>query len=1124
MSSAPGVSLDGDLLPVAVRCYMEPVPEEEKQDRPRRRRSGGRKPKPRPTRMLVIDCETLTQETLDNPDKMPGFDPDEWPAYAQPLLLGTAHLWTRRANSRKWRRTYEWTFYPDNLPSPTLTRLRRHFNRDNRRMGDWREPTDAPGVKAYLLPLSEFLTVFYREAVSRPCLITGFNLPFDLSRLAFKAGPAKSRRFRGGFSFGIWPDPTGKHSNNLYRPRLYIKQLGQRSTLMAFSMVKLGPGKDVRVFMPPAELLDLSQLTTALLGEPHTLDRACEALGLMVRKAKTPLHGILSLAYFRYNRHDTIITAELAFAALDRFDKHPVSRAQRTPGPLSECSVYSGASIAKAYLKLMGVRPRLESQPDFPKRVLAATMEAYYGGRTESRLWGVPVPVAPLDFTSMYPTVADLQRLWPIITAQSIEVVECAESVRSLLETVEPSDLFDRHAWPELNGFVRIRPHGDILPVRARYQDHGSTWKIGCNPYYANQGQWFALADLVASRVRGGPIPEVLEAFRLVPGDPQPDLTPVDFAGTLTIDPNHDNFFSNIVEERARIQAKLPPYNRTSDTELEAASLALKIMANAGAYGIFAEINIAKLASGQSQTVNLWSANGSKGPPQPLTTAFPESGGYFFFPPLAALITAGARLFLALLEQAAESRGASYALCDTDSMYLTYRPDGGLLTIPGADGPVRLLTDGELEEILAPFNRLNPYDQRVVPSLLKREYADRGPLRVLSIAPKRYAVFTADGKVIARSESALGAIIPTPGSPATDGGIHRHGSRPDWITAWWEAIVSGSPLPFAAGPLVRKYSVQTWETLNHFRELNRGKPYQAQVKPFNFLITAQPDPLLAPSDTGPLVAPFTPDPEAWASLAWYETHTGHRVSVTLDPERAATAANHAVCVSTIASYFDHYRCFRPSEFRLPSDGVPGLLKLRPVQRSSLTLIGKESAALVELAEAGLIGADPYQVSEPDGAHWIESLRPVLADLPSSARSELCARLGVDARTVRRWGDGSRLPENRFRLLIEGACFRFAGEVCEARGIVAPAHPANAIALYASLAPAIKADILAWVGTSIQQVGTRATARRLGIDRDTIQTWTANADRIPLDRAILAVVSAPPQLDPLKVGFSSGKDK
>lgn len=101
MSRPPGVSLDGDLLPVAVRCYMDAVPEVGKKSHPRRRRSGGRRPKPRPNRMLVIDTETITQATIDHPDRMPGFDPAEWPAYAQPLLFGTAHLWTRRANSRK---------------------------------------------------------------------------------------------------------------------------------------------------------------------------------------------------------------------------------------------------------------------------------------------------------------------------------------------------------------------------------------------------------------------------------------------------------------------------------------------------------------------------------------------------------------------------------------------------------------------------------------------------------------------------------------------------------------------------------------------------------------------------------------------------------------------------------------------------------------------------------------------------------------------------------------------------------------------------------------------------------------------------------------------------------------
>jgi len=1077
--------LEGDLLPVAVRCYMEPIPQDGGESKPARRKSA-RRPKPRPCRMLVIDCESSTQETLDHPEKMPGFNLVEWPAYAQPLLFGTAHLWTRPSNGRRWKRKAEWTFYPDNLPLATLAKLRRHFDLDNRRMGDWHEPTDSPGVKAYLLPLSDFLAVFYKEAVSQRCLIVGFNLPFDLSRLAFRVGPAQSQRFRGGFSFILWRDPTGKHAQNLYRPRLYIKRLGDRSTLMGFSTVKLGADKAAGFWRPQAELLDLGQLCTALLGDPHSLDRACKAFGLGVGKAKTPGHGIITLRYVRYNRRDTHVTAALAFAALDRFDRHPISRGHRPPGPLSECSVFSGASIAKAYLRIMGIAPRMTANPDFPRRALAAAMQAYYGGRTESRIWGLPVPVAPLDFVSMYPTVAAVQHLWPIITANIVKVVDCTEEIRFFLEAVSPEDLFKPEKWPELNGFARIRPHGDILPVRARYQQHRRTWKIGANPYYSEDPQWYAIADLAASRVRGGPVPDILEAFRLAPGESQPDLKPVRFAGSLTIDPSHDDFFTRTVEERARMQAGLPPYAETPAGELEAGALALKVMANAGAYGIYAEVNRNDLAYRHTQVLNIWTGEGAE-QGYPLVTASPELGGPFFFPPLAALITAGARLFLALLQQMVESLGASYALCDTDSMFVTFHPDGGAFIDRGAEVPIHLLTPGELASILEQFNRLNPYDRRVIPSLLKHEYGEYPYLCALSIAPKRYALLTPEGKVVARSESALGAIRPTV-------------EDPDWITAWWEAIArSERSLPFPPGPLVRKYSVQTWDTLRHFRKLNWGRPYQAQIKPFNFLLTAQPDPLTCASPAGgearPLVAPFNADPNSWVLTPWYETHTGRPVSITLDPERAASAANQAVCVQTIGAYFTHYHTYKPSEFGLPPGDRPGLLRLRSVRRSSITFIGKESTALAELDEAGLLVSHPFQIGLP--GHWIVPLLPLLADLPASRQLELCEQVRVDPRTLRRWIHGSSQPANNLEPMIESACVRFAAEVLGSLGMPVPEHPANAVALYASLAPAIRENIRGVLRTSVRKTSGRATALRLNIDRRSLQDRIAHPERIPL---------------------------
>ena len=64
----------GDYLPIAVRCYTE-TPKSSKKPRKFRRR----KTKPRPGRMLVLDTETATQETISKPQIMPGFDPERWP-------------------------------------------------------------------------------------------------------------------------------------------------------------------------------------------------------------------------------------------------------------------------------------------------------------------------------------------------------------------------------------------------------------------------------------------------------------------------------------------------------------------------------------------------------------------------------------------------------------------------------------------------------------------------------------------------------------------------------------------------------------------------------------------------------------------------------------------------------------------------------------------------------------------------------------------------------------------------------------------------------------------------------------------------------------------------------------
>ena len=61
--------------------------------------------------------------------------------------------------------------------------------------------------------------------------IVGFNLPFDLSRIAIGASPARvtsyRRKMRGGFSL--------KMSDDARRPHVQVKQLGARSALFEFT-------------------------------------------------------------------------------------------------------------------------------------------------------------------------------------------------------------------------------------------------------------------------------------------------------------------------------------------------------------------------------------------------------------------------------------------------------------------------------------------------------------------------------------------------------------------------------------------------------------------------------------------------------------------------------------------------------------------------------------------------------------------------------------------------------------------------------------------------------------------------------------------------------------------------
>ncbi len=157
----------------------------------------------------------------------------------------------------------------------------------------------------------------------------------------------------------------------------------------------------------------------------------------------------------------------------------------------------------------------------------------------------------------------------------------------------------------------------------------------------------------------------------------------------------------------------------------------MKILANAGSYGILAEVNPVDLPSRSLETVELWT-----GAPQPSTvsTRRPENPGPYCFPPIAACITAGARLMLALLEVSVTELGGRWAFCDTDSMAIIATQTSQRARL--ADGTLVLSAD-DVTAIRRRFDALNPYTPGTTSNGILEIKANA---TCLAISAKRYAL------------------------------------------------------------------------------------------------------------------------------------------------------------------------------------------------------------------------------------------------------------------------------------------------------------------------------------------------------------------------------------------------
>jgi hypothetical protein len=415
----------------------------------------------------------------------------------------------------------------------------------------------------------------------------------------------------------------------------------------------------------------------------------------------------------------------------------------------------------------------------------------------------------------------------------------------------------------------------------------------------------------------------------------------VNLRGSMVeIDPYKDDLFRKVIEQRKLHKSDKALYYW------------LKILANS-IYGFFVEL-IPEIQSKNVQ-VNVFSGDAHL---KDFSDTI-ENQGPWFFAPLASLITSAGRLLLAMTEACVEKKKGTYLFCDTDSLAIVSSKKGGKLAILGSEN-VRILSWGEVQEIVDQFESLNPYDPAAVKgsilNLVDANFTEshgkktQRQLYGYSIAAKRYALYEKTGKseikVIDPKAHGIGFLYPPANSPED-----WEESVPKWIFEFWDCIVrdalqlSRKTPAWLDVPQVMRLTITTCNVLEMLGEWEIARPY-------NFLFLPMIDPVLGfpfPMQNGPvlLVCPFSSKQAQWFDLKCVDVHSGNEYKLLNCKNQIDNIPQNGVFPSQFARLLLQYQR-HPEAKSLAPDGTAcapettGLLKRAHVSAGDVRYVGKET--------------------------------------------------------------------------------------------------------------------------------------------------------------------------------------
>ena len=771
---------------------------------------------------------------------------------------------------------------------------------------------------------SKFVSEVLGRAIQAKALIVGFNLPFDLSRLALDWKTAVN----GGWSLILsqWRNPeNGQLKASKYFPRIVIKALNSKTAIIHSTRAPISkPGKKSKrvTLWPAARFLDLRTLSWALRNKSYSLKTACKEFNIPGKLEHKP-SGRVHLEEIEYCRQDVRATMGLLNAVKKEYDLHPFD--------LGPDKMFSPASVAKSYLEKLNISYPSEKSRDL-NSTFGISMQSYFGGRAECRIRNREVPACPVDFMSQYPTVNELLDNSSVLTAQAVTFDDATEEIKEFLSNITLEQCFNPKLWSKFKFVALIRPGRDILPVRTVY--NGTTQNIGINYLTSEKSIWFAGPDIIASiLLTGGKIPHIEKAIRVVPHGKQLGLGSAFLRSMVRVDANRDSFFRHVIEQRAA--------NETNT----ALHYWLKILANSGSYGLFVELN-----PNESKATKLQVFSGEQ--PFETTSDVVEMPGDWFAPHIGSLITSGGRLLLAMLEKCIADAGGTYLFCDTDSAAIVSSKHRQTIAMPDGD-PITALSWSQVQRIVDRFESLNPYDRKLVPgSILKihkinwDQNKERRQLFGYSIAAKRYALYTKtenDIQIVEPKAHGLGYFYPPKDS--AEGWQHE---TPQWIFEAWDWIIRGVLGLKCAKPAWFDLPVMmklTLSTPHHaFRNLERGP----LMRPHNFMMIPQISRFGHPQGVDPdkftLITPFTSERDQWMQSQCVNIHGSQSANYELTNEYDGRKALVKNFFMLLDAYQNH-----PEAKSLGPDGKPCEFDTRGLlQRAHIVAnwppiyIGKES--------------------------------------------------------------------------------------------------------------------------------------------------------------------------------------